>query len=147
MRTFVFRFAALLRYRRNRRDLTRQLLAQTLAAQRELVGRRAELEAVQHELQDELRAGGQQGPLDIDRLAARRYYAGRLAGELLGLERNEELVTHQLSLCRQALLEADRDVKVLEKLEERQQADFRYEQERREGRELEEAWQSTTYSR
>ncbi|MCH7689245.1 MAG: hypothetical protein IH899_21650 [Planctomycetes bacterium] len=56
------------------------------------------------------------------------------------VDRNRSLIAQQLVLCRQALSKADQDVKVLEKLEEKQREEFRYDEERREAHELEEVW-------
>lgn len=139
---FVFKFAALLRIRRHRRDQCRQLLAEVLSDIRALEVQRAELEQRRTGQLDELRSLGRPGPVDVDRAAARRYFAGQLVGELAGLARRQELVEQQLELCRQTLVKADQDVKVLEKLEEKQRAAFQFESERRGARELEEAWQA-----
>ena len=140
MKKFNFRFDKLLEYRRSRRDLCRQLLAQLLADQSRLVTRRKSLERQRFDLLDELRGIGRHGAVDVDRSASRRYYAGQLVGEIRLAERNLELLGGQLQLCRGALTEADRDVKVLEKLQERRLAEYRYESERRSAREMEEAW-------
>ena len=143
MRIFAFQFDALLKLRRHRRDLCRQLLAQVLASDRELIAQREDLERARLGQLGELRELGREGEVDVDRTATRRYYAGQLAGRSHAVERNRELVTRQLLLCRQALAESDRDVKVLEKLEEREKAAFRYAEERHEARELEDAWRGT----
>ncbi len=58
------------------------------------------------------------------------------------MDRNRSLIAQQLVLCRQALSKADQDVKILEKLEEKQREEFQYYEERREEHELEEAWLS-----
>ena len=142
MRTFEFRMETLLKIRRSRRDLCQQFLAQ---AQEE--GQRIDHEILQldesrrHEING-LREAVQKGRIDIDRAAARRYYAGRLQIDLLLAERRRELVANQIDLCRQALVRADQDVKSLEKLREKQAEDFRLEQDRRTQQTLEDNWRS-----
>jgi len=62
---------------------------------------------------------------------------------MLFIDRDREIVGEQMGQCRQALIQADREVKVLEKLRDKQHATFLYEQNRNEGRELEELWMAT----
>jgi len=92
---------------------------------------------------DELRDMGQPGQIDVDKSASRRYFAGRLVGDLQLLEKNRNLLAQQLQFCRQTLAKADQDVKALEKLRENQLAAFRYQTERQAMHELDEAWQAT----
>ena len=147
MQAFIFRFDGLLRYRRNRRDLCRQLLAQAMEAQREAAEQRSALESSREAVLSEMRNLGQLKRISIDEMAVRRYYAGRLTVEWGLLARREHLIAQQITQCRQALMQADRDVKILEKLEERQREDHRYQQERRDALELEEAWRNTALAR
>ena len=146
MPRFEFQFAALLNYRRNRRDLCRQLLSQALADERELLGRRRLLEDSRGGQLDEIRNLVAAGQIDIDRAATRRYFAGRLLGEIGMVERNRSLLAQQLELCRTTLLQADREVKSLEKLEEKQRAEFIYQHERRMSHELHDNWQAARTS-
>lgn len=144
MGQFRFQFDALLRLRRHKRDLCRQLLAQVFASDQELLNRRARVEADRNEVLDQLRGlGGAGQTVDIDRAAARRFHSGQLLVELRLIDRNRDLVAQQIRLCREALIKADQDVRVLEKLQEKQRAEFLYQQERRAARELEEAWLSS----
>ena len=140
MKSFIFQFDSLLRYRRHRRDLCRQLLADVMANRRRLEERRAALEVERTDQLGEIRTLQQSGEVDVDRAAARRYYAGRMLVDMLLVDRDQEAVHEQLERCRQALLQADRDVKALEKLRDKQQAEFLYEAGCREMRELDESW-------
>lgn len=140
MRKFVFRFQALLRYREHQRDLCRQLLAGVLADESNLISQGNRLETTRQQQFDELRQLGQPGEVDVDKSASRRYYAGQLLGDMRQLQRQRDVVSQQLQLCRQALVKADQQVKVLEKLEERQRAEFRYFQERQAAKQLEDEW-------
>jgi flagellar export protein FliJ len=140
VREFAFRYHALLKLRESRRDRCRQLLAGLLSDDRTLATRQTSVEK-QRQLQlDELRDLAATGTVDVDRTIARRYYAARLTGEIQTLTRARALVARQLEQCRQALSKSDREVKVLEKLKEKQHAEFAYEENRREIRELGETW-------
>lgn len=141
MPRFTFQFEALLRLRRHKRDLCRQILAHVVATDQQLAMQRADVERARAVLLGELRDLGRPGELvDIDRAAARRLHAGQLLAEVRLLDRDRELVAQQIALCRQGLVQADRDVKVLEKLEEKRRAEHQYEQERRIAHELQDAW-------
>jgi flagellar export protein FliJ len=140
LKAFQFKFQALLNYRENRRNLCRLYLAEALANDRDLVSQRRSLERNRNDQISELRDLNREGDVNIDRSASRRYFAGQLSGEMQRVDRNRSLIAQQLVLCRQALSKADQDVKVLEKLEEKQREEFRYDEERREAHELEEIW-------
>lgn len=142
MPRFAFRFEALLNYRRNRRDLCRNLLAQLIADDRRLRDLRHSIEADRGGQFDEMRRLGTVGPVDVDGSVSRRYYAGQLLAEIAKVEQDRQLVERQVAMCRHALVEADRQVKVLEKLAEKQRAEFVYEENRKSARELEDVWQT-----
>ncbi|HUG92997.1 MAG TPA: flagellar export protein FliJ [Planctomycetaceae bacterium] len=140
MREFTFPLASLLKLRRHRRELCRQLLAGVLADDGRLQAEHAGLESERHALLEELRRLGGGGPVEIDRSAARRYYAAQLNRRLEHALSRRQLVAGQLDLCRQALLKADGEVRMLERLEETRRAEHRYEEERRAARELDDVW-------
>lgn len=142
MKKFAFRLDSLLRYRESRRDLCRQVLAEVLADDRALVELGERLLRDRASQLDELRALGEAGRVDVDGSSARRYFAGQLTGEYRGVQRRREVVAQQIEMCRRALVQADRDVKVLEKMKDQQQAEFALEQDRAATRELGETWQS-----
>ncbi len=142
MKDFQFKFQALLNYRKYRRNLCRLYLAEVLANERELISQRHSLERDRSNQLDELRDLSREGDINIDRSASRRFFAGQLIGEMQLVDTNRSLIAQQLVLCRQTLSKADQDVKVLEKLEEKQREEFRYYEERREAHELEEVWMS-----
>ncbi|MCH7990023.1 MAG: flagellar FliJ family protein [Planctomycetes bacterium] len=142
MKDFQFKFQSLLNYRRYRRNLCGIYLAEVLVKDRDLVSQRGSLERDRHDQLDELRDLSREGDVNIDRSASRRYFAGQLTGEMQLVDDNRSLIAQQLDLCRQALSKADQDVKVLEKLEEKQREVFRYDEERHEANELEEVWMS-----
>jgi flagellar export protein FliJ len=137
---FLFKFAPLLKYRRHQRDLCRQLLAEVMAEDQRLIERRQQVEAARTLQLGEMRELLGVGTVDIDRSAARRFHAGQLVGDMRRLEAERQLVAQQLARCREALVQADQRVKALEKLAEKQAAEFAQDQERRTARDLEESW-------
>jgi len=142
MPTFTFQLEAVLRYRRNVRDLRRQVLAQVFEAQQTLVHERQNLHRRREQQIAQIREYAGPGEVDIDRTASRRYFTGQLTMQLALNDRNRQLVARQVELCRKQLIEANRDVKVLEELKDRRYAEHIYRQEQIERRELEEGWQA-----
>ncbi|MEX2288129.1 MAG: flagellar FliJ family protein [Planctomycetaceae bacterium] len=139
MTDFKFKFESLLRYRKNRRDLCLQLLSQILAEDRELMKKQESLVRRRLVQLEELRALGKQGAFKIEGATARHNYISQLTGEIRLVEHQRDIVARQIELCRRAVTQAEQDVSALETLEEKQAADFRYQQQRREVRELDES--------
>jgi flagellar biosynthesis chaperone FliJ len=81
--------------------------------------------------------------MDVDASAARRDFAVQLAANLEEIDACRADLARQIALCRQALIRADQAVKSLERLAEKRQAEFVYDQERCEARALEETWQAS----
>ncbi|MAG92997.1 MAG: hypothetical protein CMJ48_04535 [Planctomycetaceae bacterium] len=129
-------------YRENRRALCRQLLARVLADEQELIDQREQLVSHRIGQLEELRQISDMGRVDVDRSAARRYFAGRLVAEIDMVDRRRQLVVQQIGLCRQTLVRADQDVKVLEKLKDKAKTAFDEREEKRLSRELEESWRA-----
>jgi flagellar protein FliJ len=137
---FTFEYDPLLRLRRHRRDLVRQVLAGVLADLAREEATHHGLETTRERQLDELRRIGAGGAMDVDGAAARRFHVGVLLGEMRRVEARRRTVEGQIELCRRALVEADRDVRVLERLRERRLGEHRAVADRREQHELEETW-------
>ncbi len=142
MNGFVFSLAALLKYRKNLREHCQRLLAQVLADDAGLLSERERLLANRDRQFDEIRSLSRRGRVTVDGAATRRYHSLQLLGDVREIDEKRKLVAQQLQLCRQALTKADGEVKVLERLEEKQRATFLYEAERRAQHEREDAWNS-----
>lgn len=142
MSRYNFPLASLLTYRRHRRELCRQLLAEVLADDARLRAEQRGLEQEHGGLLSELRRFGQGGGLDVDRAASRRYYAALVSRRIDASLERLKLVAGQLHLCRQALVKADGEVRMLERLEESRRAEHRAQEERRAAHELEDLWNS-----
>ncbi len=143
MKKFVFKFDPLLNLRRNERERCQRLLADVLRHDDELAARRGGIEAERLLQIDELRSlnSGVRG-VDVDASTARRFYAVHLTARLGEIDVQRSVLARQIDACRQSLIRADQAVKSLEKLAEKQQADFVFLHERREARTLEETWQA-----
>jgi len=143
VKKFSFKFDPLLKLRRNQRDICRQLLADVLGHDDKLVARRNAVEAERLTQIDELRNLSTRGnELNIDASAARRHYAVQLTANVAEIDARRADLAGQIASCRQALIRADQAVKSLEKLADKQQTEFVFEQERLEARALEETWQA-----
>jgi flagellar FliJ protein len=134
-----FRLAALLRLRLAERDQRRLDLAKALRAVQILQQQQAEV--VQEEAQwlAQVRSLLAPGPTDLDAVLAMYRYAAVLRGRLQQLASQLAEVQREAQRRRMALVEADRQVRVLEKLAQRQAQAERYQALRREAQRLDEA--------
>jgi flagellar FliJ protein len=138
--SFVFALRPLLEFRRHRRNLCRQLLAQVLSDEAALLAERQTALASRERQFAEIRGMSRRGRVSIEGTISRRYHTGQLLGQVRLIEEKRRLVGQQLQLCRDALVRADTDVKALERLEDRQRAEFEYRAERRNQFDREDAW-------
>ncbi|QDT65647.1 flagellar export protein FliJ [Calycomorphotria hydatis] len=120
---FRFRLAAVLKWRENRRDLVRQVMSQVLEEESRLQTQIGEFSSQRDEQLEDAKRISSQGAVDVDRVSARRYYASQLAAKATLAERELMTVREQLQACRQALAQADADVKAMEQLKAKQLAE------------------------
>jgi len=138
MQPFRFRLATLLRLREAARDERRSALAEAFQVDDLL---RRQREGVAEELQrlkTLCRVAAGPGQVDVDRLVEAHRFELALRAHGKALDRQREAVAAEIERRRQALAEANRDVRVLEKLRERQAGRHRKEQDRRERKQLDE---------
>ncbi len=140
MSGFVFPLRSLLDFRRHRRDLCRQLLAQVLADEANLLAERQTALASRERQFEEMRGLSRKGRVVVEAAISRRYHSGQILLQVRVIEEKRRLVGQQLQLCRDALIKADMEVKVLERLEVRQREEFAYHAERHNQFEREDAW-------
>jgi flagellar FliJ protein len=138
MSTFRFRLAPVLQLREATRQERRGALGEAYRADEVL---RQRLETVATEL-ERLRGLARQaacpGPVNVDRLVEAQRYALRLRNAEGQMLRQRADLAAEIQRRRQALLEADREVRVLEKLRQRQAERHRREEDRREANRLDE---------
>jgi flagellar export protein FliJ len=139
MNTFHFRLATLLRLREAARDERRGRLAEAQRAEDVVVTRLRELDAElaeQRLIPITATVPGRQ--INLDRLLDAERYELLLRTERLAIERQRVEISEEIERRRQALVAADREVRVLERLRDHQEELFRAEQNRREIRLLDE---------
>ncbi len=139
MPKFQFRLATLLRLREATRDERRGRLAEAYRVD-EVV--EAQLESVAGEL-DWLRGRCRRvagpGKVDVDQLTETQRYELALRAQQMQLRQQREQVAVEIERRRRALIAADRDVRVLEKLRDRQAENHRQTENRLEIKQLDEA--------
>ncbi len=138
MTTFTFRLEPLLRLRTAERDHRREELAKAFRAEQLLEQRQ---QAVRQELQMIREQTGQQaspGPIQVDQLLHAHRYALLLHAQLEQLRRQREAVSQETHRRREALVEADRELRILEKLRERHALAHAYQEQRADVRTLDE---------
>jgi flagellar FliJ protein len=131
MTTFRFRLATLLRLRESTRDERRLELARAYQADDLL---RREEERVNEDLAgltNLVRQAAGPGPVDVDGLLEAQRFEIVLTAQRQHLARQREMVRAEIERRRQALVEANRDVQVLERLRQRQADRHRDEENRR----------------
>ncbi len=139
MGEFHFQLATLLRVRETARDECRVSLAEAQRADEELQEQLTRLGEIRLGLQEECRKVAEPGSLDVERLAEAHRYVASLRLDEENLRRRRETLAVEIERRRQAVLAADRDVRVLDKLRERRLQRHRIEEGRRESKLLDEA--------
>lgn len=138
MAKFKFRLATLLRLREAARDQRRAELAEAYRADSLL---REHLDRVGQELswlRTACRKVAGPGTVDVDRLVEAQRYELTLRAHQKRLVGQREAVAAEIERRQQALVDANRDVRVLEKLRQKQIQRHRQEENRREIRQLDE---------
>lgn len=141
MGKFKFRLATLLQIRCQLRDQRRGQLAEAYEAENQLRKRTEDVNQDLQQLDDEYRRAGGAGSVDIDRLLAAQRYEIVLRSQRQQLREQADMLAVEIERRRLALVEADRDVRVLEKLREKQLRRHREEEGRREIKRLDEVAQ------
>jgi flagellar FliJ protein len=134
-----FRLATLQRVREARRDRERAAVAEAFHAEQVLAERRSELAAEQAELRHLQRSATANQFLDVNRLLEAQRYELVLKARETELSRQTAAVAVEIERRRLVLVEADRDLRVLESLEERQRREHQRHEQRAETKQLDEA--------
>lgn len=138
MARFHFRLQTLRRLREIHRDEQRFRLATAYEAERILAEQQAALDAEQAALAASQRHAMQQTPLDVNRLLESQRYQLSLQAQDRVLAGQAEQLAVEVERRRAAMIEAEREVRVLDKLELRQRAQFAQAQQRAETKQLDE---------
>ncbi len=138
MAKFKFRLATLLRIREATRDQRRVELAEAYRVDDLL---KQQLDRVGEELNwlhEQRRGAAGPGPVEVDRLVEAHRFELALKARATHLGQQREQVSVEVQRRRQILVEASREVRVLEKLRQRQTQDHRREENRQETKRLDE---------
>lgn len=147
MAAFTFRLATLLRLRESIRDQRRQDLAQALRAEELLRQEQQRVEDELRQLTERARQAAAPGEVHVDTLLeAERFELVLLARRRL-LASQQETLQAEIQRRRAALVEANRQVQVLQRLRQRQAERHREEENRREVLALDEVAQRQAYAR
>jgi flagellar protein FliJ len=138
MPRFAFRLATLLRLRENDRDQRRAELAQAYHADDILRQQHEELERERIALLTASRDAARPGPVDVDRLIQTQRYELLLRTHQQQLGSQREAVAAEIDRRRETLVRANREVRILENLREKQALRHREEEARRETKRLDE---------
>jgi len=138
MSPFQFRLATLLKLRKRARDARREELAKAYYAQRVIEGQLEEIDQEKGAIADAVREGLKPGVVNVDGLLGQHRRRAALDVSRADLEGKLATVAAEVERRRQVAVEADRQVRVLEKLRDKQQAAHQKEQQRQDIRELDE---------
>jgi flagellar FliJ protein len=125
MARFRFRLETLRRLREIHRDEQRGRLAAAFEAERILTEQREALAAEGIALVASQRTLMQQGTVDVNQLLASQRYQLMLEAQARTLAEQSAKLAEEVERRRQAVVDADREVRVLDKLEERQRRQHR----------------------
>ena len=138
MARFRFRLQTLRRLREIHRDEQRGRLATAFEAERILTEQRDQVDAERATLNASQREMMLQGRLDVNQLLATQRYSLTLEAHARTLADQAAKLSEEVERRRQTLVEADREVRVLDKLEERQRREHREAADRSETKVLDE---------
>lgn len=138
MAKFRFRLATLQKLREIQRDELRAKLAEAVQAQQILEEQLAQVTVDIADLQALRRQEVTSGQVQVESLLQAQRYQGVLLAQQATMREQSRLLMAEVERRRVAVVEADRQVKVLEKLHERKLDEFRQDQQRAEFKVLDE---------
>jgi flagellar protein FliJ len=131
-----FRLQSVLKLRLATRDERRKSLADALRADTIVSEQMAKITVEITELRDIFRGAATPGVIEVDRLLTLNRHELLLDANRKSLTSQRKKIAEEIEIRRLALVEADRDVKALEKLRERQERESQMQLDRREQAEL-----------
>ena len=138
MARYQFRLATLQKVREAHRDRERVALAEAFRAEQVLAERRAELASEEANLRELRRSAASGRFMNINRLIEAQRYELVLRANGQELARQQAMLEVETERRRQLLVEADREVRVLERLDERHRHEHRRHEHRREIKQMDE---------
>ena len=138
MAKYKFRLETLQKVREARRDEHRASLAESFRAEQILADSRAEVAVEAEEMRAIQREAASERYLDVNKLLEAQRYELLLKARAEELAKQAVLVAAESERRRQVLVESDREVRVLEKLDERHRETFDERQQQKETKQLDE---------
>lgn len=138
MAKFKYRLQTLLKLRETNRDERRSELTQAQQADDILYDRQSTIEQQRHELLESTRDSIKPGPVNLDHLVNSQRHDVMLKTEELLITEQRQQVAQEIERRRAVLVEANRNVRVLELLKEKQLTRHRQEEQRQETKQLDE---------
>lgn len=132
MATFRFRLESALKIRQEKRDVRRQELARAYEAEKILNHERQTLRQQRLKLKLHVQQRLQPGTVNVQVLLTAQQYNLLLQSEQQSLDSRAQQLQEEIERRRTALREADSEVQMLEKLEQRQRLQHRRRQSKRE---------------
>lgn len=123
MPRFKFRLNSLLRLREQSREQAQLVLAEALRRVDDIERRQADIQHDLNDLEQHMRSSAKKTSVDVDRLLDGHRHQLSLEARMAELDRAMGEACDEVERCRLKLVDADRDVKVLEKLHEKQLAE------------------------
>src|SRR6185436_916651 len=139
MAKYKFRLNTLQKVREAHRDQQRASLAEAFRAEQVLAENRAQLVEEERELRELQRSASDGKYLDVNRLVEAQRYELLLKAQSQELAKLAVLLAAEAERRRQTLVEADREVRVLELLDDRHRRAHNRDAERAETKRLDEA--------
>ncbi len=143
MAKFKFQLESLMKYRKFQRDQCRQVLADVLRQESDLLREIERTRAEREQISEEIRVGSNRGEINVQRNASRRFYLTQLDLKIRQINLQLEQVRQQLELCRKAVQQADAAVKALEQLKEKRLKKHEYLETKQLEVEMQESWNAT----
>jgi flagellar FliJ protein len=131
MTQFRFRLESLLRLRTAERDRRREELANAYRADQVLQQRQEAVEQELAETQRQTKQRSEPGTIHVDMLLNTHRYELVLTAQRQQIQRQRQVIATEMERRRQALVEADRELRILEKLREKHASEFEYAQQER----------------
>lgn len=138
---FNFRLKTLLRIRESTRDERRLQLAQAYEAEEIILREKREVETTLEQLRAASRAAVEPGEINVDHIMESQRFELVLRAQRDYAQKQHQLVQEEIERRRQVLVEANREVRVLELLREKLVARHRDEEARADIRRLDEVAQ------
>ena len=139
MAKYTFRLNTLQKVREIHRDQQRSSLAEAFRAEQVLAENRAELVIEEQELRELQRTATNGQYLDVNRLLEAQRYELLLKAQSQELAKQAVLLAAESERRRQTLVEADREVRLLEMLDERHRDAHNRDEQRMETKRLDDA--------